>query len=1111
MTSPAMGNLSTEQITTFADDSTLVSGAKPGMTAYSSWKTFAEEGRNHGILDVLSRTVLLTDDASMWTTGKTINQYPTEAITNSVFSFPQAIFDKSPNIVKKLSNFAYFRANVKVRIMVNAQPFSQGKLWIWFSPYELASGTQTAADNMYCKTGYPGVELDVASGVPVEFSIPYCAPQSHYCLTTGEGTMGDLFLTVLAPLTVENASLSVIAWFEDIDLQMPTGAEFVSLNDPSFYYSPYTFSSQGYDLQHVKHPAWANVPLPTNNTSKVTTITSLLIETSSKNLVLLPRGTTLTLAIGTLGANTYQYTVTTTTGISGHLILTLGASSLITSGDLVPSNATFVVPYKPLDLPAPLTFALTDGATYSITDFTIPAIATSTIPGNFTTQNYLLSFSNVYDGNKTAIVINSIYNSCVCTRDANGIIITNEDTTSSKLITAAAFDGNDLAFTFANNGTSYYKPIAQSDNSNEDEFYKNYPRAQNSESELQAISGLVTSSMSLAKSISKVPMLSSLVSPLSWMNRLGSLVSSGFSKPTDVEKPHCIYNIPAKGFTHGEGPDNSVMLSCVPDNSIGVVPGVFSSTIDELDVKFIAKKSCFLDSNNWTVNSTGRLVSFFVGPGACRYNNTNYEPTMLAYVASMFKFWHGTIRYRISVAKTGFHSGRLRISYHPGAYIRNTFYPSDSAYSWILDLSVSSEIDIEIPYVSTKPWLVSDVYDYTANNPYGPTNNSDSAIGSNNLNYFSGVLQYEVLNRLRNAGAASATVQIITWISGGDDIEFAVPNFTSFRPCSNLPSGPSAFSQMRFKRDLSEDVPPIIEEDEVDSPIADESQQEDDESLPSVQAFQNVSDAISNSTQLDGSTFTKMFSAPNAFNSANTLTIGEKVTNLRVLLKRFTPTVYKASTTTSASPSEILLDPAYFGALQPTANTYDYPIKIFDNTGNLLGSYSINTSPIEYIAKIYRFYRGSRRYKCVVGNGNTDDPKVQTFSVRAYLGSVLQVNGTVTPPNISAASTLGENPEDNFATSSRFSHFVDGQNNKICEITAPFYSLTPIQVISDGTYLPQRDDYISRYYVYFDPGATFNTNCKEFVVYQAAGDDFNFGYLIGAPRLKRIEAVVDYL
>lgn len=1100
-TNVPMGNVETHQLATFADDSTLVSGAKPLISENSGWRSFAEENRTHGILDILSRPVLLTDSSSIWSTSKTANQYPTDAVSNSVFTFPNSILDKSANIVKKLSGFTYFKADVKVRVMVNAQAFSQGKLWIWFSPYELGAGTQTAADNLAAKTGYPGVELDVASGVPVEFSIPYCAPNSHYTLTSDEGTMGDLFLTVLSPLTISDASISVFAWFENIDLTMPTGAEKGVLPDEYFEIKrAFQFTR---DDTVFTSEAWGGVPFKTGTESTVTLQAHLLMVTSSGNLIVLPPGIKIKGKIAEIdvsGVKQPALEVTTTTqatGLTGYLVTAMGKKIVndvyVGIDDSV--DLFGFAPDRTYNSTTPIYIYESNNNTIKPTEVDIPNVYSSKVNQVSITSGYLASFSlnsSIY-----------IFPPFVKVKYVdNGGVTINNDTIKGSLVLFDKTAGTLFEYKLAV-GTSDVMIVAQSDDSEEDTWYKDYPRAQASEAEVDAMSGVVTNAYKTLKSMTQLPMLSALSTPLSWLERLGTVVSSGFSKPTDIQVVQPFAQLPAKGFTHVMGQDMSVALGAIPDNSIGVNSGVFSTAIDEMDINYICRKSCFLRRDNWTNTSVGKIYSIFVSPGISAISNDLFQPSLLAYVTSMFRYWHGTLRYRISVAKTGFHTGRLRISYHPGALTTGQTYPADNAYSWILDLSVSSEIDIEIPYVSPKPWLSCDLFDHNQQNPFGPTNGNNAVVGSNNLQFTTGVLQIEVLNQLRVAGAASNTVEILTWISASD-IEFAVPMMSSFAPAKEGGSLPSV---RRVKRDVAPEMPSVPSE-VIQDCMNDEGKEQffnemadsvDIDYLPEAQAFQNITSATDHMSQLSGAEFNKIFDSSNAFGASKTLSIGEHITNLRELTRRFVPCAYSNGDTLDKAILSVTFDPAWFGSL--VSENLFTNMKVFNNSGQLLGAYNNCVSPLEYISKIYRFWRGSRRYKAVAERELDAFPAGKQFFIQAHLSTEFDVNGNVAPPNFQSSD---EPPEDRYNIYSTFSHFVDGTNNRVAEISVPYYSDTPIQCISDGTNFTNADSYCIRSKVVFSNGPSANNATRSMLFYMAAGDDFSFGYLIGAPLLKRI-------
>lgn len=158
---------------------------------------------------------------------------------------------------------------------------------------------------------------------------------------------------------------------------------------------------------------------------------------------------------------------------------------------------------------------------------------------------------------------------------------------------------------------------------------------------------------------------------------------------------------------------------------------------------------------------------------------TFYEPTMVGFVSAAFELWRGSLRYKVQVAKTAYHSGRLRISYVPGGKKALTdVYDYDHAYSWILDLRTSNEIEFEVPYTAVTPWL--------------------STVEPDDLNIqrtVGGVLCISVLNNLIAPSTVSSQVDINVWVSGGSDFELARPTVSKYIPVS-IPAAPMMRAQV---------------------------------------------------------------------------------------------------------------------------------------------------------------------------------------------------------------------------------------------------------------------------------------------------------------------------
>lgn len=887
-----------QQVTKFADDVDVQSFEKPLASVVSQWIRTAKDSDEHTVISVLKRPIRVFDG---------VFDTSTEGSTPSLaLRFPDILLQTNTNLVKKLDYFTFFRANVKVKLVFNATPFQSGKYWLFFAPYDVASnrGVRQYAANY---TGYPGVEVDIASSSAVELKIPYCAPLSHYNLVDGHSNMGHLYLKPLSKIvegtSPTTAPFTIFAWFEDIELTMPTSQPVLVP----------TLLAQVGDEQHQRSER------PVSG------------------------------ALSTIG------------GIAGYV----------------------------------------------------------------------------------------------------------------------------------------------ADN---------------------------------------VPILASIARPVSWVARALSSVASvfGWNKTTSLSDVVDINNSPGKGFTHMDGIDHSLVLAAAPDCGLTVPSGLFSTDADEMDIKYVCKKSCMFDLAPWNKNDArDKILTYWpVNPGVTNYGNPTIQEigaTTLGYVNSMHKYWRGGIHYRIAVAKTAFHSGRLRITFHPAVFTlgANTVY--ENAYNWILDLSVSSELDFVVPYCSNMPWKQT----------YLGTPDAIRTFGENGS---TGLITVTVLNPLKVANAAASDqIELCSWISADDDIAFAVPSFDDYFP--------SDFGMTTL----------------LNEPLQAQVLNETAKGIEHNEQMVSTSDKLFDMSRMQATV-------------AEQLCIGEKISNLRQLIKRFgiagscEPYPNRRVNGGVVSPDNfayvggqqsypdgqgwrIQLDPAYFGSMQeePYENPQDYPLIVgLDAAGNAttspcrIGSNTSRITPLQYVSYLYRFYTGGRRYKFMMGSNDVATtssfalcgvptgplealgaatsvlPQTQLkkqrddVPLRVWRDNVFSVNGTILPPNMLAQMPSGT---DIAVTSMR--HIVYPDLNGVCEFEVPYYSQTPISLVAeDGVSLNEgltnvratvwvSRGFSDRDYVvpttvvsavtpYPDAVGAFASTFGAATILEAAADDFSFGYLVGVPSLHRL-------
>lgn len=180
--------------------------------------------------------------------------------------------------------------------------------------------------------------------------------------------------------------------------------------------------------------------------------------------------------------------------------------------------------------------------------------------------------------------------------------------------------------------------------------------------------------------------------------------------------------------------------------------------------------------------------------------------------------------------------------------------------------------------------------------------------------------------------------------------------------------------------------------------------------------------------------------------------IGESVTSFRELIKMFSITV----TDVVGGNRSLTVDPAYFGLDE-------------DTTANCA---------LFRVSRLYAFWKGSRRYKFL--------PRIlDPASFPVFYVVTVSAGATVpSPPNFAT-------PQNN-AGSLGFSWFANLAQTPIIEVSAPFYTKDYLGVVSDTTG-PLRS-LVRIWYIGSDD--------VEISVYDAAGDDFTFGWLKAPPNLR---------
>jgi hypothetical protein len=246
-----------------------------------------------------------------------------------------------------------------------------------------------------------------------------------------------------------------------------------------------------------------------------------------------------------------------------------------------------------------------------------------------------------------------------------------------------------------------------------------------------------------------IPSISSFTGTASWALRAaGNLACSfGWSKPVVLDPPNRMM-MTTQTYQHNcDGHDVTYNLGMFSDNHIVPLPGFAGSDVDEMAFAYIlgqwAQVGYYTLS---TTDSQGQLKwAAPLTPRAMWFNNGAYlypvpltgstatEPagvltTPVFFLANTFLLWRGSFEFKIKIAKTKFHTGRLLLAFCPitgqhnvsstsGVLAPNILTSPMHFPSVIWDLREGNEMIFRCPFVSELSYLkvgltLNDVQDY---------------------------------------------------------------------------------------------------------------------------------------------------------------------------------------------------------------------------------------------------------------------------------------------------------------------------------------------------------------------------------------------------------------
>jgi hypothetical protein len=274
-----------------------------------------------------------------------------------------------------------------------------------------------------------------------------------------------------------------------------------------------------------------------------------------------------------------------------------------------------------------------------------------------------------------------------------------------------------------------------------------------------------------------VPRIEAFTTVAAIAAKLGSGMAAafGYSMKPDLREPPKMYPVYVPTLANVSGLSSAQKLTIDPKQEIGMGNGWSGAPgeDDPLAIKTIANRPAIISNIAWSTNdSVGtQLVHRIVAP---RYSNVvsagDFDTTPLLIAALPFRFWSGSIVYRVRVFCSPTMTGRLLVYHYPhndNAWVAlNTQQVVGVLPSCILDVGATTDEEFIVAQSQLSPWIENQV----------PADGTVTTAPT----YCNGVFICQVLTEL--CAPQTASVRIVVSVRGGAD-------FCVNEPDSNIMKG----------------------------------------------------------------------------------------------------------------------------------------------------------------------------------------------------------------------------------------------------------------------------------------------------------------------------------
>jgi hypothetical protein len=562
---------------------------------------------------------------------------------------------------------------------------------------------------------------------------------------------------------------------------------------------------------------------------------------------------------------------------------------------------------------------------------------------------------------------------------------------------------------------------------------------------------------------------------------MGSLAELwGFSRPMSVS-PIQRYKHQMYGMLAPSSIDEAVeKLAYDPKQELTVDHNVTGARLDdEMSIRAITSKSSLLTYFDWqaNLNENTLLGTINVHPCHCEPHTDGtseygieWIQTPLAHATFPFKYWRGGINFRFQINCSDLHRGRLLIAYDPRGFTNMQLPDTNTVFTRIIDIEQTKDFTLPIYWFQQESW---------AKVPREPTPlgiAKGGPVSTDQAEYSNGQLRIYVLNELTGPDEdLTNSVRILTFISGAEDYEVAVPDDYMIKRTAF--GGSFEHTTMSVNGAWSQSG--IIVDTSSQSGI-----------------LNNTKTALASKPGHAGSEMLEPIGEPSKTDALSLVYHGETFDSFRDMFKRYNLSgVFVQNNTTNflgrSARYRLYLPnfPMYNGRAETNGMYQQY-------RGGALYAVNYNIAGrtlLNWITPAYAARRGGIRYKYMLGHYANSNPTAMvvsrsgTTNIPSFGSSMISLDSSVSSHH-GVYSQVQETGHNGSAFTSR--------GVPVLEVELPYYSDKKFE---DALSIVTADQYEQTHKLDIYIGTVQEGGNIECFQYVATGEDFNLTWYVNAP------------